>query len=145
LAWCLHRNFSSNRETMKPLRSFLFIALLLSGWATSAQSDITASVTDAFKRGDASSLSQYFMSPLDLTIDDLDGAFSKEDAKLKVSAFFSQHTPKDLVIKHQGTSKVDDQFRIGDLTTAQGTYRVTFFMRKSGNAMLIKQLKIEAL
>jgi hypothetical protein len=130
---------------MKPLRTFLFFAFLLASGASQAQSDITASVTDAFKRGDASSLSQYFMSPLDLTIDELDGTFSKEEARTKVNAFFLQHTPSDLVIKHQGTSKVDDQFRIGDLTTAQGVYRVTFFMRKSGNAMLIKQLKIEAL
>ncbi|MFM7233275.1 MAG: DUF4783 domain-containing protein, partial [Flavobacteriales bacterium] len=46
-------------------------------------------------------------------------------------------------VKHQGTSKLDDQFRIGELTTSKGIFRVTFFMKKSNNTLQIKQLKIE--
>lgn len=130
---------------MKPPKSLLILAFALFCLAASAQGDITSSVTDAFKKGDAAALSQFFQSPVDLSILDADGSFSKEEARAKVASFFSQHTPKELVIRHQGTSKVDDQFRIGDLQTAQGNFRVTFFMRKSGNVMLIKQLKIESL
>jgi hypothetical protein len=130
---------------MKPLKSLLSIAFSLTGLLALAQGDITNNVADAIKKGDASALSQYFMSPVDLTIDDLEGSFSKADAKSKLTAFFAQHPPKDFIVKHQGTSKLDDQFRIGDLFTPNGNYRIIFFMKYSGNTMLIRQLKIEAL
>jgi hypothetical protein len=83
------------------------------------------------------------MPQVELTLPAKDGLMDKAQAQQMLAAFFSENTPQAFAIKHQGTSKLDDQFRIGELTTAKGTFRVTFFMKKNNNALQIKQLKIE--
>ncbi|MCC6600750.1 MAG: DUF4783 domain-containing protein [Crocinitomicaceae bacterium] len=121
---------------------FLLIILFSSGFVRS-QSDITSKVSDALKRGDAATLSNYFMDQVEVTLPTEEGTYGKAQAKTFLSGFFSQHTPKDFIVKHQGTSKLDDQYRIGDLVTSAGNYRVTFFMKNLGNDMKIKEIKIE--
>jgi Domain of unknown function (DUF4783) len=123
--------------------AFFFLLLLWCGVGV-AQSDITPSISGALASGDVAQLSSFFMSPIDITVLDTDGSMSREEARDVCAQFFAQATVKSFTIKHQGTSKLDDQYRIGELITSKGVYRVTFFIRKSGNAMLIKQLKIEA-
>jgi hypothetical protein len=122
---------------------FLFLAISLSS-SLFAQSDITPKVAESIKSGNATLLASYFMAQIELTIEDTEGTFSKAEAEKKLIAFFGSHGVTGFEIKHQGTSKLDDQYRIGDLTTKNGTFRVTFFIRKNGNSLQIKQLKIEA-
>lgn len=122
---------------------FSIIALFLVSSTAVAQGDITPKVSDALKRGDAASLASFFSPQIDLTLNGEDGSYSAADAQRKLAAFFSQNTAQNFTVKHQGTSKLDDQYRIGDLTTAKGVFRVTFFMKKSGSSMQIKQIKIE--
>jgi hypothetical protein len=129
-----------NRKEMK-----IYIALVIAFFSLNAfsQSDITPKVTEALMKGDAAALSQFFMPQVDLALKGQESNYSKEEAQKILTAFFQQVGATQFVIKHQGTSKLDDQYRIGELTTAKGIYRVTFFMKKSGNSILIKQLKIE--
>lgn len=122
---------------------FSIITLLVFSSTTVAQGDITPKVSDALKRGDAASLASFFMPQIDLTLNGEDGSYSAAEAQKILAAFFSQNTPQAFTVKHQGTSKLDDQYRIGDLNTAKGVFRVTFFMKKSGSSMQIKQIKIE--
>jgi hypothetical protein len=126
--------------TMKVLLSIVFA---LFGLTLIAQTDITPQVTAALKKGDANSLAAYFMSSVEIETPDQEGTFTAAEAKAILTKFFAQAQVRDFTVKHQGTSKLDDQFRIGDMTTAKGTYRVTFFMKKVGNSLQIKQLKIE--
>lgn len=132
--------FFSIFTTMKLLLS---IAFALFGLTMFAQTDITPQVTAALKKGDANSLAAYFMASVEIETPDQEGTFSAAEAKTILAKFFAQAQVRDFAVKHQGTSKLDDQFRIGDLTTAKGTYRVTFFMKKVGNSLQIKQFKIE--
>lgn len=122
---------------------FSIITLLVFSSTAVAQGDITPKVSDALKRGDAASLASFFMPQIDLTLNGEDGSYSAAEAQKILAAFFSQNTPQAFMVKHQGTSKLDDQYRIGDLNTAKGVFRVTFFMKKSGSSMQIKQIKIE--
>jgi hypothetical protein len=121
---------------------FLLLGLLISGFV-SAQSDITPSVSAALKKGDASAIALHFMPQVELTVPGNDGMFDKARAEQMLAGFFNQNPPQAFSVKHQGTSKLDDQFRIGELTTAKGIFRVTFFMKKNNNVLQIKQLKIE--
>jgi hypothetical protein len=109
-----------------------------------AQSDITAQISDALKRGDGSAIASLMTSPVDMTIEDTDMSVPQSDAKATLIKWFASHSPKSFKILHQGTSKLDDQYRIGELETSAGIFRITFFTRKYGNQILIKQLKIEA-
>jgi hypothetical protein len=122
------------------------LVLLFSVWAgiSSAQTDITAKVTEALKKGDAASLASMMMSQVDLSIDGKDDSYSKEQASEMIRKFFAEHPAKDFSVKHQGTSKLDDQYRIGDLVTSTGKYRVTFFLKKNGSVMQIRQISFEA-
>ncbi len=119
------------------------LLMLLFSSVVVAQTDITPQVTAALKKGDAAALSGYMMSTVDITLNDQENNYTKEEAQKALMNFFKDHTVSNFAVKHQGTSKLDDQYRIGDLQTSKGLFRVTFFMKKNGATMLIRQLKIE--
>ena len=125
------------------MKHLLLFLAVFSALCTQAQSDITAPVSESLKKGDAAGLSAYFMPQVDVSLPGASDTFTKEQARDLVAKFFTANPPKEFVMKHQGTSKLNDQYRIGELSTSKGPYRVTFFIRKNGNALLIKQLKIE--
>ncbi|MFN8698859.1 MAG: DUF4783 domain-containing protein [Flavobacteriales bacterium] len=127
---------------MNTLLSTLFLVTM--GFLANAQSDITPMVAEALKKGDAIAISTMMMPQVELEVDGKEGTFSSGEAKTILSQFFTANPPRDFTLKHQGTSKLDDQYRIGDLLTSKGTFRVTFFMKKGGWGMQIKQMKIEA-
>ena len=127
---------------MNTLFSTLFLVTM--GFLANAQSDITPMVADALKKGDAIAISTMMMPQVELEVDGKEGTFSSGEAKTILSQFFTANPPRDFTLKHQGTSKLDDQYRIGDLLTSKGMFRVTFFMKKGGWGMQIKQMKIEA-
>lgn len=121
----------------------LLMACLLTFSSLFAQSDISSAVGAALKKGDAASIASYLMPQVELTLVGKDGVYDKAQAQQMLAGFFKENPPQNFVIKHQGTSKLDDQFRIGELTTSKGLFRVTFFMKKNNNLLQIKQLKIE--
>ena len=122
---------------------FFLLAGILSCNVLVAQSDISPAVSAALKKGDAAALASHFMPQLEITLIGKDGLFEKAQAQQMLAGFFKDNPPQSFSIKHQGTSKLDDQFRIGELNTTNGIYRVTFFMKKNNNVLQIKQLKIE--
>lgn len=125
---------------MKKIILLIFSILSLS---SIGQTDITPKVTEALKSGNAAQLATYFMDQIEINIPTQEGTMSKADAQKALASFFSAYGVTSFEIKHQGTSKLDDQYRIGDLVTKKGNFRVTFFIRKNGTVMQIKQLKIE--
>ena len=124
---------------MKALVFTLFLGMTL---VLSAQ-DITPAVVKAIESGNAAALTMHLTPSVDLTIGDDENMYPVDQAIKKIAMFFETHKPTGFEIKHKGTSKLDDQYRIGDLTTAKGKYRVTFFIKKSDKGMKVKQLRIE--
>jgi hypothetical protein len=127
---------------MKTFVLTFLLPLFALQWAN-AQGDITPKVSEALKKGDANSLAAFFMPQVDVTLNEEDQSLTSAQAKSAITAFFATNPVQNFVVKHQGTSKLDDQYRIGDLTTAKGVFRVTFFMKKNNGAMQIKQIKFE--
>jgi len=125
------------------MKLHLIIIFTLFAFGLSAQVDITPQVTTALSKGDSKAVSSYFATNIDLTLPDQEDMFSKEEASKLVSAFFIKHPSKSFEVKHRGTSKLNDHYRIGDLITTAGTFRVTFFMRKEGESFKISQFRIE--
>lgn len=123
-----------------------FFSLLLFFCGTSvllAQSDLTGPVSDALSAGDAAKLGSYFAGSVDLSLPGMEDVVPADQAKKYVEKFFTQHPPKAFSIKHRGTSKTNDHYRIGELQTAKGAFRVTFFMKKEGERMVVNQFRIE--
>jgi hypothetical protein len=125
------------------LRNFLFVcAIVLSfgGWAQDAEK---AAIERAIARGDAGTLSSYFVPTIDLMVGDLEDVYSRDQAHQIMSRFFSEHKPVEFLIRHEGKSKSNDFYYIGDLKTDNGVYRITFFLKKGEPAFQIKQLRVE--
>ncbi|MDA0882527.1 MAG: DUF4783 domain-containing protein [Flavobacteriales bacterium] len=124
-------------KLMLTLVLFSFSALVF------AQEDAAAKVSWAIENGDALVLQDMMMSSVDLSILDDEDMYPADEAVRKLSSFFKQHPPQSFTVKHKGTSKLDDHYRIGTLQTKKGTFRVTFFLKKTPSGMMIKQIRIE--
>jgi len=100
-------------------------------------------IRDALSNGNARSLSIHFTNNIDLTVEQVGQVYSKEQAEMILSRFFSDHIPQSFEIKHEGKSKGDDHYCIGKLTTSKTPYRVTFFLKKEADGYKMRQLRIE--
>lgn len=117
---------------MKVLITALLITLLT----------VTDNVTDAFKSGDAAKLSSHFSNSIDLTVDDVEGVYSKAQAEQIVKKFFDTKAVQGYVQKHDG-EKDGVIFVVGELSTKSGKYRTYYLIKKAGNSNKIHQLRIE--
>lgn len=97
----------------------------------------------AIKSGSAESVTKYFAPMVDLTIIDKEGNYSKQQAGQILKDFFAKHPVKDFRILHRGEAKDGSKYAIGTLTSNDGSYRVYFLIKKSGDKMLMQQLRFE--
>jgi len=121
----------------------LLVSLLLTV-GIHAQDPARDKVVQAMRTGNAAALSAQFIANIDLTIKETSEVYSRSQAEQIVRKFFNDHPPVDLVIEHSGVSKFGDEYFIGILRTRNGYFRVTFFLKKVGDAKLVKQLRIES-
>ncbi len=110
---------------------------------TPIEEDIT-SITKALNSGDATTLSKYFDSDVELSILDNEDIYSKAEASKIISTFFADNITKSFAKAHSGQSKgSDSQYVIGNLSTSVGAYRVYIYMKVSGKNYLIQELRID--
>ncbi len=125
------------------MRTFISIALLVSTFTLSAQSDNSAKIASLLGAGNSQGLSRYFTPNVDLTVLSSDDVYSKAQAEQILKKFFDEKPPTAFKIEHDGETKAGDRYVIGNLMTASGKYRVTYFLKQLNETQLIKQLRIE--
>lgn len=126
------------------LSKVAFLGLLaLPFSAAHAQGDVKDRVVQAIGTGNAAALAADLMPNVDLTLPDAGAFYSKAQAQQILRKFFEGHAPRGLSIAHQGTNGLGESYYIGDLATANGSFRVTFFLKRAGAAFQVKQLRIE--
>ena len=129
--------------TMKNLLLFCLLSCFtFSAYGQSA--GVKEQVTAAIGSGNVNALGEMLVPNVDLTVLTSSDYFSKAQATGILRKFFDEHEPQGLRIEHEGTSKMGDRYCIGQLTTANGVFRVTFFLKKTGEQVLVKQLRIES-
>ncbi len=106
------------------------------------QTGIPAGITVAIKAGNATGLSAYMNSTVELLVLGKEDFYKKNVAEAILKDFFTSRKVSDFVIRHQG-AKNDAQYAIGNLLTDQGTFRVYFLLKKVGPDLLIHQIRIE--
>lgn len=121
---------------------FTAIAILVSGMFA-RHADDTARMVRLFAAGNAAEIAQNFNASVQLTTPGKEGVYSKSQAKMILSDFFSSHAPESAKLTQQGKSENGAHFMALNLKTATADYKVTLFYRGSGNAMRIHELKIE--
>ena len=97
----------------------------------------------AIKAGNASELSKYMNSTIELLLLDKEDFYKKNVAETILKDFFSEYQTRDFTIRHQG-AKNDAQYAIGNLKTEKGDFRVYFLLKKVDQELLIHQIRIEA-
>lgn len=108
-----------------------------------AQGDVKDRVVQSLGSGNAPALAADLMPSVDLTLPDASDFYSKAQAQQILRKFFDGHAPKEMTIAHQGNNRMGESYYIGKLVTANGDFRVTFFLKRSGEVFLVKQLRIE--
>jgi hypothetical protein len=113
----------------------LFISLI------SFAVDIPAEIISAINTGNASKLSSYFNTTLELTMPEKEGVYSNTQGEVLIKNFFTQFPPK-FEILHQG-GKESSKYAIGNYTSENKVFRITLFFKSEGTKLLIHQMRIE--
>lgn len=121
----------------------VLIALCTLNASAQDQAKITGGIAVAIKAGNASELSKYMNSTIELLLLDKEDFYKKNVAETILKDFFSEYQTKDFTILHQG-AKNDAQYAIGNLKTEKGDFRVYFLLKKVGQELLIHQIRIES-
>ena len=106
------------------------------------QANIPEGISIAIKAGNASELSKYMNSTIELLLLDKEDFYKKNVAETILKDFFNEYQTKDFTIRHQG-AKNDAQYAIGNLKTEKGDFRVYFLLKKVDQELLIHQIRIE--
>ncbi len=125
---------------MKALFTSVLFLLLVAGISFSfTQKD---EIVDALKTGDVNKLSKYFDQMVDVTIPNKSNSFSKGQAELVIKDFFTVNKVKNFELQHSG-SNPSSNFMIGKLSTSNGEFRTTVYMRQRGEKLMIQGIEFE--
>ena len=111
-------------------KSHLFLLGLLLAVSSTAFSQ-SSGIEEALKKGDAKALGINFSSSVDLSIPGEEGTFTADKAVTTLSSFFSERVVKGYKKVHASAPQQGrSNFTIGELSTNNGTYRLTMFFNK---------------
>jgi hypothetical protein len=122
-------------------RSLLSLTVFFIAISAFAQGGIE-DVISAMKSGNASGVTKYFDSYVDITIDDKGSNYSRSQGELIFKDFFSNNGVRSFELKHKGNNDNGD-YCIGTLQTKNGNYRATVYMRLKGNKLVIQDIRIK--
>ncbi|WEK36439.1 MAG: DUF4783 domain-containing protein [Candidatus Pseudobacter hemicellulosilyticus] len=101
-------------------------------------------VVTAMRGGNASQLSKYFDSRVDISLPGKNDNYSKSQAEIILKDFFTSNGVKNFQVKHKGEQN-GSQFCIGTLQTKNGNFRTKFFMKKKGDQQVVQEIGFEQL
>jgi len=128
-------------KTKKSILISMFLFCFLP-FVFTQNSEVPTDLVSAFNVGNASKISSYLNTNVELVIGTKNDVFSKPQASGIITDFFRSNHVNSFQILHKGT-KDTASFTIGELKTNSGVYRVYILTRKSANQILIQQLRIE--
>lgn len=123
------------------MKKILLSALIITAFSSFNYISFT-DVINAIKSGNAAEVAKFFDNTVELTLPDKSSSYSKRQAELVLRDFFSQNPVKNFQVLHQ-SEKAGSEYCIGTLTTANGTFRTTIYMKQEGSKQLIQELRFE--
>jgi len=128
-------------ERMKVAKVVL-TALMFVAFCT-VNGQVADQVAQALKAGNAAQLGTYFADNVDLTIGEVEEVFAKAKAVEQLTQFFQQNSVTDFHKLHQGKSDGGLQYVIGNLSTRETDFRVSFYIKSTGDKEVVQQLMID--
>lgn len=99
-------------------------------------------VATAIRSGNISQLSGYLDNRVDISLPDKSDTYSKSQAAMIISDFFSNNEVQNFKVKHRGENS-GTEFCIGILQTRNGNFQTTFFMKQKGDKQLLQELRFQ--
>lgn len=121
-------------------RIVCMLAFALSVWSVQA-ADIN-NISNAFKEGNAQSLSSAMDKEVDMALLGSSKKCKGEEAVALLASFFKKHKPAGFTVVHHA-DKQDTGFFVAKLPTEGGQYRVNVTYRAEGNKVFIQSIRIE--
>jgi len=104
---------------------------------------INKQIGASLSTGNATELSGYFNTMVDLSIPGTEDSFGKTQATRILQDFFSKYPVKSYKTNKQGSSTDGSQFSIGRMEAGNKIFRVYYLMKKSSDKYLIHQFQIQ--
>lgn len=123
---------------MKKYLLFFCLCIFLSSFITISFTEIA----NALKSGDASQVSKYLDNTVEITLPESTKSYSKNQAQLVLRQFFSNNPVKDFKLIHESENE-GSQYCIGNLSTANGVFRTTIYMKQKGDKQLVQEMRFE--
>lgn len=124
---------------MKRILSILTITLVLSSFTLSIGID---EVVAAVRSGSAAQVSKYFDNTVEISLPDKSNSYSKSQAEMVLKDFFNSNPVKSFELIHKGEN-AGSQYCIGTLSTKNGSFRTTIFMKQKGDNQVLQELRFE--
>lgn len=99
-------------------------------------------VAQSISAGDAHKLSVNFNDHIELVLPGKTGVFSNSQAEMILKGFFESNPPSTFKIIHSG-KKENASFSIGNYSSNNNKFRITFLSKEISEKKLIHQLRIE--
>lgn len=122
---------------------WLMVFLLVSSTVFSQTDIINKQIGSLLSSGNATELSGYFNTMVDLSIPGTEDSFGKTQATRIMQDFFSKYPVKSYKTNKQGSSTDGSQFSIGRMEAGNKIFRVYYLMKKSSDKYLIHQFQIQ--
>lgn len=100
-------------------------------------------VLTALKSGNATQLSKYFDSRVDISLPSKSDNYSRNQAEMILKDFFASNGVKNFVVKHKGEVN-GSQFCIGSLQTKSGNFRTKLYMKQKGDQQVVQEIAFQA-
>ena len=107
------------------------------------QGDIVDNLSVLFKSANSKEISKNFSSSIELTLNDQEDVYSKAQAEQILRDFFTKNPPANSTVVHLINTNPNYRFGILSLSTKNGKFRVAISLKKTANAFLITELRIE--
>lgn len=107
------------------------------------QADIADDLAVNFRQGNSKEIAKSFAPSIELIIIDQEDVYNRAQAEQILKDFFLKNPPSKTSIIHKLSNSPNYRLTILSLTTKTEKFRVTITMKKTGNAFLITELRIE--
>jgi hypothetical protein len=120
----------------------LLLCLCLLSPAARAQDPID-NIATMLKHSDVHGLTALFAPTVEITMMDNEDTYSKRQAADVLTKFFAEHKPLKVSLLHKVNSNPKYIFGVAILTSADGTYRISYTLNQEKSDMMIIEMRIE--
>ncbi len=99
-------------------------------------------VVTALKSGNASQLSKYFDSRVDIGFPDKSDNYSRTQAEMIIKDFFVNNVVRNFNLKYKSENS-GTNYCIGTLLTRNGNYRITLIMKQKGDKQYLQDINFQ--